>query len=325
MKPKFTKLSQFYERWLNKRLPMASEIQLTQKRIFIFPNKVGFLFLVLLTLLLVTGINYQNNLILSIGFIMISLFVTTIISTYQNISSLIIKAGACEPCYVGETVQLPLTLTNPNKASKVGIFVGLNQVDSKLVSVIDKQQTIKLTFLAKERGRLHVPRIKLFSVYPLGLLTCWSWLRLDFNGVVYPAPVDLPFRSSSGEGLDDNTQTTQSGMDEFDGLRMYQKGDSLKRVAWKQYAKTQQLMTKQYFDFQGDERCIDWQTLYGFEIEYRLQVLCGWVLAAHKQQSEYSLRLPNIEVPLDSGEKHLHRCLTELALFEYGGKRNVNE
>ena len=322
MKLKFTKLSQFYERWLNKRLPLASEIQLTQKRIFIFPNKVGFLFLVLLSLLLVTGINYQNNLILSIGFIMISLFITTIISTYQNVSSLIIKAGACEPCFAGETVALPLMFTNPNKASKVGIFVGFNEPESKLAPVINDQQTIKLTFLAKERGQLRVPRIKLFSVYPLGLLTCWSWLRLDFNGVVYPAPIDLPFRSSSGDGIDDKAETTQSGMDEFDGLRMYQKGDSLKRVAWKQYAKTQQLMTKQYLDFQGDERCIDWQTLSGFEIEYRLQVLCGWVLAAHKQQSEYSLKLPNIDVPLGSGEKHLQRCLTELALFEYGGKRN---
>ena len=319
---RFKKLNQFYERWLNKRLPLSSEIQLTQKRIFIFPNKVGFLFLVLLSLLLVTGINYQNNLILSIGFIMISLFITTIISTYQNISSLIVKAGACAPCFAGETVTLPLTFTNPNKASKIGVFVGFNESESKIVPVIHDQQTFKLNLLAKTRGHLVVPRIKLFSVYPLGLLTCWSWLRLDFNGVVYPSPVDLPFRSSTGEGLDDQTETTQSGMDEFDGLRMYQKGDSLKRVAWKQYAKTQQLMTKQYLDYQGDERCLDWQTLYGFETEYRLQVLCGWVLAAHKQQGEYSLRLPGIDVPLGSGEKHLQRCLTELALFQSARSAN---
>ncbi|MGR6874065.1 hypothetical protein ACU6U9_17545 [Pseudomonas sp. HK3] len=314
------KIGQLYEGWLKKRMPLSSEIQLTQKRIFIFPNKVGFLFLVLLLLLLVTGINYQNNLILSIGFIMISLFVTAIVATYQNISSLIIKASACDACFCGDTISLPLTFLNPNKASKVGIFVGFDKASAKLIPLVEDQQAMKLSFSPAERGHLSVPRIKLFSVYPLGLLTCWSWLHLEFNGVVYPKPVDMLFRSSTGEGIDDTTETTQSGMDEFDGLKMYQKGDSLKRVAWKQYAKTQQLMTKQYLDYQGDERCLDWYTLSGFEVEYRLQVLCGWVLKAHKQQSEFSLKLPSIEIPLGSGEQHMHRCLTELALFQYGGK-----
>ncbi len=316
------KIRQFYEAWLNKRLPFSSEIQLSQKRIFIIPNKIGFLFLVLLALLLVTGINYQNNLILSIGFIMISLFVTSIVATYQNTSSLIIKAGACDACFVGESVSLPMTFINPNKAFKTGIFIGFDKYHAQLVPSIEHHQLVRLTYSPQKRGYIIVPRIKLFSVYPLGLLTCWSWLRLDFNGVVYPKPVDLPFRNSDGVGVDDTNETTQLGMDEFDGLRMYQKGDSLKRVAWKQYAKTQQLMTKQYLDFQGDERCLDWYTLSGFEVEYRLQVLCGWVLKAHEQQSEYSLKLPDGGISLGRGEQHLHQCLSALALFNVGGKRD---
>ncbi|MFT5594408.1 MAG: hypothetical protein ACI8SR_002797 [Oceanicoccus sp.] len=324
MLKRFDKIGRLYERWLKKRLPLASEIQLSQKRIFIFPNKVGFLFLTLLLLLLVTGINYQNNLILSVGFIMISLFVTTIVATYQNLSSLIIKTSACESCFSGETVSLPLTFLNPNKTSKIGVFIGFDKKNSKLIPIVQDQQYIKLSFTPDKRGPLLVPRIKLFSVYPLGLLTCWSWLHLDFNGVVYPKPVDISFRSSVGSGEDDITETTQSGMDEFDGLKMYQKGDSLKRVAWRQYAKTQQLMTKQYLDFQGDERCLDWYTLTGFEIEYRLQVLCGWVIKAHEQNSEFSLKLPGTEIGLGSGEKHLHQCLAALALFQYGGNQNVS-
>ena len=104
-------------------------------------------------------------------------------------------------------------------------------------------------------------------------------------------------------------------------LRMYQKGDSLKRVAWKQYAKTQQLMTKQYLDYQGDERCLDWSVLSGFDVEYRLQVLCGWALQAHQQQSEFSLKIPGQTIPLGSGEQHLHQCLKALALFNYGVKK----
>lgn len=315
-------IKQRYDAWLDKRLPLSDEVQLSQKRIFIVPNLIGILFLVLLGLLLVTGINYQNNLILSIGFIMISLFVTSIVATYQNISSLIVKAGACAPSFVGESVSLPLTFINPNKAAKTGIFIGFDKHHAALIPRIEDHQLQRLIYAPQERGHIRVPRIKLFSVYPLGLLTCWSWLALDFNGVVYPKPVDLPFRSRDGQGLDDTAETVHSGMDEFDGLRSYQKGDSLKRVAWKQYAKTQQLMTKQYLDFQGDERCLDWYALPGLEVEYRLQVLCGWVLKAHEQQSEYSLNLPGQSIPLGSGDQHFHQCLRALALFDFGGKRN---
>ena len=317
------KIRDYYETWLNNRLPASDEIQLSQKRIFIFPNKIGLLYLILVALLLVTGINYQNNLILSIGFIMISLFVTAIVATYQNLSSLIIKANACDASFVGETLLLPLIFVNPNKTNKNGLYVGLDHASLQLIPVVEDHQTIKLSFSPNKRGHVSVPRIKLLSVYPLGLLNCWSWLRLNFNGVVYPKPVDLAFRSALGEGVDDTTETTHAGMDEFDGLRLYQKGDSLKRVAWKQYAKTQQLMTKQYLDYQGDERCIDWHALTSFDVEYRLQVLCGWVLSAHKQQSEYSLKLPGVDIPLGSGESHMHQCLTALALFQYAGASHV--
>lgn len=316
------KIKQLYDSWLKKRLPLSSEIQLTQKRIFIFPNKVGFLFIVLIGLLLVTGINYQNNLILSISFIMISLLVTSIVATYQNLASLVIKASACDVCFAGDTVALPLAITNPARSPKTGIFIGFDHAHGQLIPVIESHQSVRLSFTTRTRGHIHVPKIKLFSVYPLGLLTCWSWLHLDFKGVIYPKPVHIPFRSSDGEGVDENEQSKQPGMDEFDGLRMYQKGDSLKRVAWKQYAKTQQLMTKQYLDFQGDERCLDWYSLPGFEVEYRLQVLCGWILQAQQQQSEYSLKLPGQSIPLGHGEQHFHRCLNALALFQDKGKSN---
>lgn len=322
MKNRLKTIKQQYDAWLRKRLPISGEIQLSQKRIFIFPNKIGFLFVVLIGLLLVTGINYQNNLILSVSFIMVSLFVTSIVATYQNLSSLVIKASACDVCFVGDTVALPLTFINPNRSAKTGIFVGFDQDHAQLIPSIVSHQSIRLSFTPQKRGHIYVPKIKVFSVYPLGLLTCWSWLYLDFNGVIYPRPIHIPFRRNDAEGVEDNDQSSQAGMDEFDGLRMYQKGDSLKRVAWKQYAKTQQLMTKQYLDFQGDERCFDWHSLSGYEVEYRLQVLCGWVLQAEQQKSEYSLKLPGKVIPLGSGEQHCHQCLKALALFQSRGISN---
>ncbi len=310
------RIQRFYQAWLNRRLPNAKRIQLSQKRIFIFPNKMGLLFLIMVALLFVTGVNYQNNLMLSICFFMVSLFITTIVASYQNLSSLIIKAGACESVFAGDSVMLPITLENPNKKHKVGLLFEIDGGYSQLVSSLDDRYLLKLAYQTQARGLLRVPKIKLKSVYPLGLINCWTWLRLDFEGLVYPAKLEMPFKLGKGE--DDNEydgQQQQAGMEEFEGLRVYQKGDSLKRVSWKQYAKTQQLMTKQYTEHKGDDHCLDWYSLSGFDVETRLQILCGWVLKAHGQQSEFSLKLPGQHIAQSSGDHHLIMCLRELALF----------
>lgn len=309
------KLDAKYHKWLDRRLPYTSEIQLNQKRIFIFPNKVGWLFITMLILLFVTGINYQNNLILTVGFLLVSVFITSIVSTYQNLSALIIKAVAADPVFAGETVNLPIKLENPNKQAKIGLMLGFKEHQA-LIEQVSKSEQVKIRYSNTSRGILSVPKIKLFSVYPLGFLTCWTWLRLDFKGLVYPKPVDKPFIKATGVGEDEEgASIVQNGFDEFEGLRKYQKGDSLKRVAWKQYAKTQQLLTKEYHDNKGDDRTLDWYSLSGFSTEERLQILCGWVLKAHDDKSDYGLKLPNQTIQINSGEQHKQICLTALALY----------
>ncbi|GAA6133492.1 DUF58 domain-containing protein [Oceaniserpentilla sp. 4NH20-0058] len=313
------KFNLIYQNWLNRRLPTSSEIQLTQKKIFILPNKVGWMFLLMLILIFVTGINYQNNLILTIGFILISVFITSIIATYQNLSSLIIKAKPTEPVFLGEMVNLPITLINPSKNSKYGILTGYNAKSLLSIDEIKEVAHLNIPFKPNKRGTLITPRMKLFTVYPLGFISCWTWLRLDYKGVVYPKPLDKPFRRMKGDGYEDDAQLTEiKGVDEYQGLRKYQKGDSLKQVAWKQYAKTQQLLTKEYQDVKGDDRILDWYSLDGYDLEQRLQILCGWILKADLQQSEYSLRLPNQVIAISSGKKHKYNCLNALAMYPGG-------
>ena len=48
-------------RWLARRIPAGKEVTLDQRRIFIFPTRAGVLYVLLVVLLLLTAINYQNN------------------------------------------------------------------------------------------------------------------------------------------------------------------------------------------------------------------------------------------------------------------------
>ena len=98
-------LKQAWQRWLDRRLPRARQVQLDQRRIFIFPTGYGFLYLLVSVLLFFGGINYENNLILGLCFLMVSLFLVAILHTFRNLSGLSLRAGA-----EAEAARLPALL-----------------------------------------------------------------------------------------------------------------------------------------------------------------------------------------------------------------------
>lgn len=311
-----------YSTWLVNRLPRTPSVTLTQRRIFIFPGKIGALYVALLCLMFVTSINYQNNLLFSFSCLLVSLFITGIVTTYRNFSGLAVHSGKTNGVFAGEKINLHLVLEAPVGQSRFGFDVGFEK-DVSHVPVVDGRKDLTLPMNTRKRGRLLVPRFMIRSYYPLGLLRCWTWVYLDFDVWVYPKPIMKPVRLSSyGEGKDNERYSGESppdrvsGNDDFYGFKSYQPGDSLRHVAWKQYAKTQQLNTKEFTAEIGGSYWLDWFVLENEDLETRLSILCGWVLQCEENSIEYGLRLPDRTIDKSLGNRHKETCL--LALAQYG-------
>ena len=60
----------FWQRWVNRRLPRSDCQQFSQKNLFILPTGAGVVFCVLLLIMLITAINYQNSLIYLLTFVL---------------------------------------------------------------------------------------------------------------------------------------------------------------------------------------------------------------------------------------------------------------
>jgi len=317
--------SKKYLSWMDRRSPTSKSIKLTQKRIYIIPSKTGLLFLVLVALMFVNGVNYQNNLIFSFSVLLLSIFITSIVVTYQNMAGLIISAGHGEAVFSGKTTSLHLSIEHASKKNKDGLKLGFDRIDSMSLAPVKSKRQIKLNFKTGSRGLLSVPRITLYSIYPVGLFTCWTWVRLDFEGVVYPRPIFLPYQyvGQTEPGEESALQSVSSGVDDFRGFRKYQAGDSLKHVAWRQFAKTNQLLTKEFEQPQAQGHWLDWDALPGYKIEQRLQVLCGWVVRSHEENREYGLALPGLKIPAGRGDLHQQACLRALALHGVANKPQV--
>lgn len=315
-----------FKHWLDRRIPPAAEMTLSQRSIFIVPSKTGWMFSLLLILLLITAINYQNSLIYGLVFWLFSIALSAMIFTYRNLSGLTIRTGNAVVGFSGDCIEIPIRLFDVRRShyglnfgwsSKSQPFICVDEITGKEVLKGEGNETeIRIPYQLGSRGQLKTERLKIQTRYPFGLYTCWTWVRLKTPGIIYPRPIITSFIAAEGQGDDlQNVANLTVGHDEFIGLRSYQAGDSLKHIAWKYLAKGKGLLTKEYDNQQLSMQWLDWDSLQGMSEESRLSHLTGWVLQAEQEGRAYGLRLPSKVITPNQGDGQRKQCLTALALY----------
>ena len=315
-------LKQRYQQWIFRRLPPVKKIRLDNRKLFIFPTRAGFVFFTLLLLLWLIATNFENNLVFAFTFLLTSLFIVGIFHTFLNLSGLKIEGGKAAPGFAGKTAEFEYLLSQGGKRRRYNIEILYPGVEPAFVSLMGREiKAVYLSISVKKRGWLQAQRITVKSVYPLGLLKVWTYLQFDTKALVYPKAIDAPLPSQLAAGQGDKTPPQNyiahnSGSEDFVGLEKYRLGESLRHIAWKQYAREQGLQTKHYADAIDDELWLDWEALPGMDTEARLSRLCAWALRFSESPQPYGLRLPDLELAPSTGHSHGDAVLRELALFE---------
>ena len=307
--------SRHFKGWLNRRIPPQHKITLNQKNIFIFPTRIGFTYLALLLVLLIAAINYENSLIFGLTFWLGSIFFVTIFYTFKNLSNICFELQKTGTGFVDEDIEFLIKVIRPEKSKREGIQLGWPNQVMQWAELYDEPSTTSYCFVkAKKRGVLNPKRLLVETYYPLGLLRAWTWIDLDAKAIVYPKPI---FREQQFENSGDDDEghlTNRTGSDDFHDMRNYQPGDSPKHILWRNYARQDELFVKQFTAYADSRITLDWFQIEG-DVELRLSILTGMALNAHKQDKEFGLKLPQLEIPPNNGKPHLDRVLTALALF----------
>lgn len=281
------------------------------------PSRVGFFFFLCLLVMLLTAINYQNNLGYALTFLLTTLFIVAILHTYANLAGLTLHALRAQSAYPGQRTEFDLRLDRGGRA-RFSLRLGWPRGSEQVINLAEQEtDLVRLHCPVGERGWHHPGRLLVESGYPLGLLRCWTWVDLDLRALVYPQPVashDFPARAG---GQPDGAALPVAGDDDFYGFRDYRHGDSLRAVHWKGHAKGQALQVKQYAAYAGRSAWLDWDAFPGIAGELRLSHLCYWALECERRRQEYGLLLPGRRIAPGRGEQHLETVLTTLAL--HGG------
>ena len=317
-------------RWFASRAPKSDSATLNLRNVYIFFSREGMLFLVLLVITFIAGINYGNNLVLGLCFYLVSVWLISFHVTFAHISGLklqllevtMVEAGA--PAWV--TLQLHSESRQPRRQLLFDFESFDNQkkkhADSQhsvLVARLKGEQIIRLPVQTNARGQLELPRLKIKTVYPLGIMRAWSYVYFARTAWVYPKPEAFDWQAqyavASVEDLPVGGQHRQ-GQDDFDRLDNYVEGESLARVSWGHVARGQGMLTKHFADPVGHEQTLDYADMPAAQHEQKLAQLAYGAVTLGQLGVPFNMRLPS-DMPsaaiVGEGDGFAQACLLRLA------------
>jgi uncharacterized protein (DUF58 family) len=292
-------------------------VTLRHERIYILPTRRGAMFLGTLAMMLLTALNYALSLGFVVVFLLAGLAATALLHTFRNLMGVEIRPLAAGEAFAGGALPFGLTVASgavPREALRIAPASG-----TAIVVQVPAYSTVPITLdvPAPGRGRIALGRITVSADFPLGLWRAWAYVHFPLAGIAYPLPEPAAPPLPVGAGSDDDGGPTRRGESDLAGLRDYQVGDPLQRVAWKAVARGVGWHTKQ---FEGGgatgPALLDWDQLpRSLGTEQKLARVAAWVLAAERAGTPYALSIPGHRLAVGLGHEQRRSALTALALF----------
>jgi uncharacterized protein (DUF58 family) len=295
-------------------------VTMQARRVYIVPTRTGIMFAVLLIVMLVAGLNYNNSVALLLTFMLAGYAILGIHETQRNLKGLRVVHAGADDSFAGDAGRIELRFENTLHTARGPITAHFEDHSSVPLALPPRSVTARhVDYLRTRRGRHRLGRIKLQTTAPLGLFRSWCWLYLPLEALVYPAPRGMrPLPVAAGHHRSDGSDALAAGNDEWTALRPFVEGDSPRAVAWKLYARGAPLLVSQYAGAAGAKHTLDYAALGALSVEARLEQLCAWILRCEAAREAYCVRLPGRELPRGVGTEQRLRALRALALHGAG-------
>jgi uncharacterized protein (DUF58 family) len=234
---------------------------------------------------------------------------------HRNLERLVARPAGTEPSFAGQDALFRIALANPGPLPRSDLEAAAATETPPAHVPASGEAALTLRVPTRRRGAIRLERVEIATRYPYGLFRAWAVLHPGMSCLVYPRPASNappPPRQAGLAGHD----LARRGDDDVAGLKDYHPGDPPRHIAWKAYARADELLVK---EFSGDAEAtpvFDLADAPGAGLEERLAVLARWIVDAHARGLAFGLRLPGEELPPAPGDAQRARCLAALARFD---------
>lgn len=279
------------------------------------------------------AVNYSNNLVYGVLYLVASLSFVSIFHAWRNLSELRIEHIRINPTFAGEDVRVEIHLRNPTGHTIYGLVFARTGEDRAMARrpvplrrpaggstrVHASDSCIaEVVFPSEQRGIYNFETLLVRTCFPLGLF--WASYRVPVNAefYVYPKPKGKDDWPALRPGGEQGSPASNRPGDDFSGVRAYVPGESLRHVDWKAFARGRPLSVKQFTGGSGNELWLDAAEMARLPLEARLSQLALWIVNAEKEEIPYALKLGRITLPLGLGPMQARRALEALAVAGLG-------
>lgn len=304
--------------WTRPRLPEPLPATLDRRRIYVLPTRFGLFFTTLLLAMGLGALNYNNNPALLLALLLAGAAHTSLLAAHLQLSGLSFTAAGAEPVAAGAPLALRLHACAGPGSERRGLRIDCDAAVAVL-SLDDGIGEAQLLLPTTRRGWLDVPRVRVSTTRPLGLVRAWAYVWPEQPLLVYPAPEVHGPPLPEGLGQAAQARLHPAG-DDVHHLRGYRRGDARRAIAWKPSARRDSLLVREYEQPLGTDLVLDWRALAGVGYEPRIRRLARWVDEAERDGRRYRLDLPGQpSLGPAQGPVHRHACLRALALLPDAG------
>ena len=326
--PKFPKLFSFdpmrrvlarrVARWARKRQGTDRPVtRLQSNRVYILPTGVGLAFGLMTFAMLLGSMNYNNNLSFVLTFLLSSLGLIAMHQCQRNLVGLELAFAGVDPVFAGQAATFRIAISNHSKNFRYNLQIYSDNISSSVHDLAPGDSTIfHLKIPTSSRGYARLRRFGVRTLFPFELFRAWAWIHMDLEALVYPHPAEQVPEPPPTQSAHGHRQHDARGEEDFAGLRNFHTGDSPRHVAWKAYARTGELLSKQFSGADTSSQWFDFDSIENGDVEKRLSILTRWIVDAERKQQDYGLRMPGAEFPPGHNEAQRHACLQCLALFD---------
>ncbi|TYR72785.1 DUF58 domain-containing protein [Rossellomorea vietnamensis] len=181
------------------------------------------------------------------------------------------------------------------------------------------------------RGEHHFSAVRLKTGDFLGIFEKETTVTSSNTLLVYPSFVDVvyrPMESRYDQGMTSSNVKIQKDTTMATGIKEYQPGDRFSWIHWKSFARTNELMTKEFEERQSHDVLVvlDRESSQAFEpmVTFAASILKA-ILRKGAQAGLLSIGEDHVSFPIRGGEEHQRQLYHHLAKVKADGKYDLSK
>jgi uncharacterized protein (DUF58 family) len=284
------------------------------ERTFIVPNTVGLLLGLIFFVCLFTGALFNRPVLQLFGLTIAILYLSGMVQTNSNLNEIQIRAKLDTLGPEGSITRIPITLINPGDAPKVSLNLAFetNRLQGTIwipVIMPGEELNLELPLNPLRRGKHRMPRIRIWSEFPVGLFHAWRYQSLNTLFWAHPRP-------AASETLPEKTLLKNEGDLEYQEHRPALNQDPSRWIDWKRLAKTGQKLSKVYGNEGLNHFHFSWSDTQHLNPEERLSRFTRWILDAERSGFPWSADAPFREQAVELASDRVSGYLKAMAEYE---------